>query len=177
MADKLSELADLLPEPLRERCWKLMDDNRALFETAPGSTNNHQAWPGGYIDHIRETISISFYMYTHIFPSRELPFTMNDAIAVLFLHDLEKPWRIGIDENGKYVSLFPKKESEAFRERVMKEAGVWDLLTDEQREALKWVEGEHNSYAQNKRTMSELAAFCHCCDVMSARIWFNYPEK
>ena len=49
------------------------------------------------------------------------------------------------------------------------------VLTPAQENALKYVEGEHNDYTNKQRLMNELAAFCHLCDVTSARIFHSYP--
>jgi hypothetical protein len=62
-----------------------------IIGNAPGSTKNHQAWEGGYIDHITEVMNIAHWLYTS--SPRPLPFGLADALEVLFLHDLEKPWK------------------------------------------------------------------------------------
>ena len=46
----------------------------------------------------------------------------------------------------------------------------------EQWDALKYVEGEMGDYSARRRVMNPLAAFCHLCDVASARIWFDFPK-
>lgn len=50
-------------------------------------------------------------------------------------------------------------------------------LTKIQLNALTYVEGEKNDYHPSKRIMNPLAAFVHCCDTISARIWFDEPKK
>jgi len=38
----------------------------------------------------------------------------------------------------------------------------------------QYVEGVPDSeYTPGERTMGELAAFCHCCDIISARLWHD----
>ena len=54
----LDELLEMIDEPNRSGCKKLLADNRELFQTVQGSTNNHQAWSGGYFDHIQEIMNI-----------------------------------------------------------------------------------------------------------------------
>lgn len=49
-------------------------------------------------------------------------------------------------------------------------------LTDEEKIAIKYVEGEKEDYSPTLRVMNELGAFCHCCDVLSSRLWHNYPN-
>ncbi|MEK6891083.1 MAG: hypothetical protein AABX03_03005, partial [Nanoarchaeota archaeon] len=50
-------------------------------------------------------------------------------------------------------------------------------LTSEQENALKYVEGEGEDYDPHKRAQLPLAAFVHICDVISARIWHDYPKE
>jgi hypothetical protein len=96
---------------------------------------------------------------------RPLPFTMSDAVVVLFLHDLEKPWK---------DKAWTKDERHRFRLSVIAQYGI--ELTDEQYNALVYVEGEGSDYRSDARVMNELAAFCHMCDVASARIWHDHPK-
>lgn len=47
----IEALINFIDEPYRTSCLKILTENRKLFETIQGSTHNHQAWHGGYIDH------------------------------------------------------------------------------------------------------------------------------
>ena len=49
-------------------------------------------------------------------------------------------------------------------------------LTEQQKSAIKYVEGEGDDYTPGKRVSDELAAFCHICDVWSARIRYDSPK-
>ena len=98
-------------------------------------------------------------------------------MIVLFLHDVEKPWRFERQKDGEYRNkshLGSKNEHQAFRLKVIQEHGI--VITNEQARALKYVEGEIGDYSSTERVMSPLAAFCHLCDVTSARIWFDQPS-
>jgi hypothetical protein len=64
-----------------------------------------------------------------------------------------------------------KAERAIFRLNKLAEYKI--VLTDDQSNALRYVEGEGNDYSNAKRVMGPLAAFCHLCDVTSARIWFD----
>ena len=55
----IEELLDLIDEPNGSICKKILFDNRKLFQTVQGSTNNHQNWPGGYFDHVQEIMNIA----------------------------------------------------------------------------------------------------------------------
>jgi hypothetical protein len=73
-------------------CARLLVGNRRLFESARGSSHNHQAWSGGYVDHVTEVMNVAVVLYDALNTKRPLPFTLSDALLVLFLHDIEKPW-------------------------------------------------------------------------------------
>jgi hypothetical protein len=60
-----------------------------------------------------------------------------------------------------------------FRLARLAEAGV--TLTEELERAVAFVEGEGGKYSNRERGMSPLAAFCHMCDVASARLWYDFP--
>ena len=47
-------------EPARKACFQILSDNEKLFQTVQGSTNNHQAWIGGYWDHVQEVMNIAY---------------------------------------------------------------------------------------------------------------------
>lgn len=157
-------------------CARLLADNRKLFETVQGSTHNHQAWPGGYVDHVTEVMNVAVVLYDTLNAKRPLPFTLSDALLVLFLHDVEKPWKyeIGPDGHLQHVAMqITKADHHVFRMRKLAEYGI--SLTPEQLNGLKYVEGELSDYSNRQRVMGPLAAFCHLCDVTSARIWFDHP--
>ena len=175
----IDALVELIDEPQRTVCKRILADNRTLFEKARGSTNNHQAWEGGYIDHITDGMNYTRHLYA--FDSafgRTMPFSLSDALLVFFLHDLEKPWRILVREDGGAVSgsKFKTKESfQAFREKKLEEYGL--VLSDYQKNGYMYAEGEGKDYTNTRRVMNELAAFCHKPDNWSARGWYDYPKQ
>ena len=157
----IHELLKLIPgsEPLE----RILSDHRDRVFKAPGSSHNHQAWEGGYVDHVQETMNTARWLYDSC--PRKLPFELADALVVLFLHDIEKPWKDGMQ--------FKTKEARRiFRGALIAEYGI--RLWPEQENALRYVEGVPDSeYTPGERTMGELAAFCHMCDIASARIWHD----
>lgn len=166
------------PVEVKEICQKIVFDNRKLFQTVQGSTNNHQAWVGGYWDHVQEIMNIALILHDPLASNRPLPFTLSDALLVLFLHDIEKPWKYELKEDGQlyHLSEFETKaQAHAFRQEKLDEYGI--VLTPEQQNAMLYVEGEFNDYSNRERKMGPLAAFCHLCDVTSARIWFDHPME
>lgn len=160
-----------------EACREIYGDHKELFHTAPGSSHNHQAWPGGYTDHVTETMNLVSVFYDTLNPARTFPFTKSDALLVMFLHDLEKPFKYMIDEEGNLSDnpdIPDKKARAAKRQEVMDKYGI--ELNAQQSNAMRYVEGiRDEDYTPAKRIMGELAALCHCADVFSARLWYNYP--
>ena len=160
----MNEYLQMIPSPNRERCAQLWWDNEERFQHARGSSHNHQAWPGGYVDHVTDVMRIACALYPSLQTIRTVPFVLADALLVLFLHDLEKPWR-------EVYHFATKLEKRRFRATKIAEYGI--ELTPAQENALRYVEGEGDEYRPDARVMNELAAFCHMCDVASARIWHS----
>lgn len=174
--DHIVDLLLLIDEPNRTACQRILADNLKLFRQVQGSTNNHQAWPGGYCDHVQEVLNIAVGLYAFFLSRRPLPFSLSDALLVLYLHDLEKPWKYEVGPDGQLqhiASQRTKAEQHDFRLRKLAEYGI--ALTADQQNGLKYVEGEHDDYSSRHRVSGPLAAFCHLCDTASARIWFDHP--
>jgi hypothetical protein len=172
----MDELIMYIDEPHRSIVSRILTDNRELFETTTGSSHNHQTWRGGYIDHVTDTMNIAVVLFATINTLRPQPFSLSDALLILFLHDIEKPWRFEASPYGGYrenAKLLTKEDRAHFREAKLKEYGL--SLTPEQANALKYVEGEYKDYSSKRRVMGELAALCHLCDTTSARICYDHP--
>jgi len=177
MYAKISRLFELVNEPNQTNLSKLYCDNKELFSLVQGSTNNHQNWQGGYMDHVTEVLNLAVVLYQTLNNARPLDFSLSDAILTLALHDIEKPWKYQVGENGQLdviPELLSKEAQHSFRNAKLAEYGI--VLNAEQRNALRYVEGELAEYSSRNRVMNPLAAFCHMCDVASARIWFDCPK-
>jgi|SRR3989344_2439487 len=175
----IETMLKMIDGPNSQVCQRIYKENAELFKTVQGSTNNHQAWKGGYHDHIYEGMNwgILFYV-TAGSEGRELPFSLSDFILVFFLHDIEKPWKYEFKDSGhlRYRSELNSKESHRkFRDQKLKEYGI--VLSVEQENAMKYAEGEMDDYTNQRRMMNELAGFVHMMDVWSARVCHNYPRK
>lgn len=168
----------LIDEPWRTPCERILAEHRELFERARGSTHNHQTWDGGYIDHITDGLNYARHLYAlDAALGRSMPFTLSDALLIFYLHDLEKPWRILVQESGEAMNrpgLDTKAAFKAFREEKLADYGL--ALTPAQLNGLTYVEGEMGDYSSTRRVMNELAAFCHKVDVWSARQCYDYPK-
>ncbi len=169
------ELIKLIEEPYQTACANILEECWDQMKNARGSTHNHQAWFGGYLDHIKEVMNLAVLLYEPMNAQRQLPFSLSEALVVLFLHDLEKPWAFE-EKDGKWqrsINFKSKKECQDFRMQKCLESGL--QLPESLKQAISFVEGELEHYSNQERVMSPLAAFCHMCDVASARIWFDHP--
>lgn len=176
---KLDDLIEMIDEPNRGRCLRLMGDNRELMMKSWGSKNKHQAWEGGYLEHVVETMNLARLYYDSLSSTgRRLPFSLSDSLLVLFLHDIEKPWKQFHNDQFRLQDARGVKDENVimnFRKRI---AGEYNFeLTEEHWNAIKYVEGEGDDYHPFNRVANELAAFCHLCDYTSGRIWHDYPLK
>ncbi len=175
----LERLILMIDEPNRSACLRIISDHLPLFERVQGSTHNHQAWPGGYRDHVTEVMNIAYLLYSTMGELRALPFSRSDALLVLFLHDLEKPWKYQLNTKGQLEEKPEfkgnKRAQHEFRMRQLAHYGI--TLTSAQLNGLKYVEGELDDYKSTERVMNELAGFCHMCDVASARLWPTHPYE
>jgi hypothetical protein len=166
----LRELLNYIEEPNRDKCLSLFSDNKDRFEASPGSLTKHQAWTGGYIHHLEETMNFGIGLYKMMNDYRELDFTLSDVILVLFLHDLEKPFRY-VEPKQEFSS---DQDKESFIQNVITQYRI--VLAPEHLNALKYIHGEGDDYSRTERVQGPLAAFVHICDVASARIWFDFPK-
>src|SRR3989344_4999428 len=170
----LAELVEMIDGPNKLKCRAILMDHGDLFKRTYGSTHNHQNWPGGYWDHIVEVMNRAVFEY-RVNP-RPFPFSLSDSLLVLFLHDLEKPWKYKISPGGLLVHNYDfktDKDQHDFVRDKISECGI--ILTPEHENALYYVHGEGDDYSNERRIMGPLAAFCHICDVWVARIDFDFP--
>lgn len=167
----LDALVGMIPGASGRACARLLVDHRERLVAAAGSSHNHQAWPGGYWDHVTEVMNLALVLHEQLGRLRPLPFAASDALVVLFLHDVEKPWRYSAGSPDP--ALEAKADKAAFRSKLIGSYGI--ALTPAQANALRYVEGEGSDYSSRGRAMGPLAAFCHLCDVTSARVWPEYP--
>ncbi len=174
--EQLNTLVKKIKLSDRRHVLAIIKNEGERFQSAPGGLHKHQNWKGGYVGHLVETMSIACLLYETLNNQRQLLFTLSDALYVLFFHDLEKIYNMTIDGRGRPIPAAlagnPKYQSAIIIAKRLKIS-----LTRDQSNALKYVEGEKNDYHDTKRIMNPLAAFVHCCDTISARIWFDEPRQ
>jgi hypothetical protein len=172
----VDELVAMIDEPNRAACATIVAEHRGLFATVQGSTHNHQAWRGGYLDHVTEVMNIAVVLHEQLSALRPLPFSRSDILLVVFLHDIEKPWKYELGADGQLhhkADMQGKEAHQRFRMQMLARYGV--TLTADHENGLKYAEGELADYTNQRRMMGPLAALAHMCDVASARLWFDHP--
>ncbi len=166
----------MISEPNRSACYRFTEEQAPALLLAPGSSNNHQAWPGGWLDHVVEAMNLFYADWHEMNDRRPLAFTIEDGLLVMFLHDFEKLFKYNYLPDGTREikeELRTKEAQHAYRQAMFRK---YDFkLSSEQLNALKYVEGELTGYSTKHRAMGELAALCHCADIKSARLFHNYP--
>lgn len=173
----LVALLALVHRPNHLKFWHIVHEHKAALVSGRGSSYNHQAWEGGYIDHVVETMNIACQLYRTLNGLRKLPFELHEALEVMFLHDIEKPFKVGdkLLYNGNILPA-SKDNRKSFRASLIQSYEI--VLTPAQENALRYVEGVPDSeYTPGERTMGELATFCHACDILSARLWHDKGSK
>ena len=157
------EQIESLSDPRKIGLLNFHFDRHDMVDVAKGSSHNHQAWEGGYKDHIAETLRIADVVYEGMSKIRPMPFTLNSGKICLLLHDIEKIWLQStgeiIDKHELYVKILPEEYKVT--------------LTDEEMNALEYAHGEIHDFSKTERKMGRLAAFVHACDCMSARLWHD----
>ncbi|HEU0036217.1 MAG TPA: hypothetical protein VFQ53_36640 [Kofleriaceae bacterium] len=172
----VDDLVARIDDPNGAACARLLAEHRELFATIQGSTHNHQAWRGGYLDHVTEVMNIAVVLYEQLSAKRPLPFSLSDILLVMFLHDIEKPWKYELGADGQLhhkADMQGKATHQKFRMELLAKYGI--VLSAEHENGLKYAEGELADYTNKRRMMGPLAALAHMCDVASARLWFDCP--
>jgi hypothetical protein len=172
----MEELIQII-QPLNTRTaiFDLYHKLHSRFVGAAGSQHNHQAWEGGYIDHITETMNIGRLLYQVMNEKRRLNFSVSDVLIVLFLHDLEKAFPERIEQMMSSGLVSRSEAKDTIRHQLFTEHGIYHIINESQLAGLRNVEGEKNEYSNQCRGMTPLSAFCHMCDIASARLWFDRP--
>ena len=157
--------------------------NSVVLSSAPGSRESHHAWQGGYEERVRQSmmiVTINIKILENIGALTQLPeeeqFTLSDALTVIFLHDIEKPFIYNYNKREGIVKLkpsFSKADRKQFRQAIIEKYGF--KITATMANALKYVEGVPDSdYKPGQRTDQPLAALCHAADNVSARVLYSF---
>jgi hypothetical protein len=123
-------------------------------------------------------MNIAIVLYDRLDSIRPLPFSLSDLLLVVYLHDIEKPWKYELRADSKLhhrPGMETKEDHQKFRMEKLEEYGI--RFTSDQENGMKYAEGEVSDYSNKKRTMGPLATVAHMCDVASARLWFDHPTE
>ena len=179
----VGEFVELIDQPYQNIIFRIITDQIGHLEKSHGSSWKHQSWPGGYLDHVAETMNIGQLMWDAFKETGRLDrltelredephragvngyddrFTLSDVLLVLFLHDISKPY----NQHGG--------SEDVFREAVVT---LYQIpLKDRHRKALRYIHGEpDDEYKKGDKNMTPLGAFCHMCDIASARLFYQFP--
>ena len=164
---RLARQIDTLAAPRRARVRAWFDAHATEVAAAQGSGHNHQAWPGGFLDHTLQLLASVDLLLDTLPGVHPLPadVTADSAKTVLLFHDVEKVFKYGgglLMDFGKTTYLFW---------HLPREWGI--TFTAAEVNALNYVHGEGDHYRKDRRVMGPLAAFVHSCDVLSARVWHD----
>lgn len=168
----LAKLTTLMLPEQKRVSEQIMSDFKDIIIDLPGSTTKHQTWPGGYISHLEEAMNIAVVLYKSLSTKRPLSFTLSDTLFALFLHDFDKITRYekvsnGYKAKGEYNSGYASLTAKLLKERYNYK------LSNEIFNALKYAHGEGKDYHPTDRIIMPLGTLVHCCDIISARIWFD----
>lgn len=167
------EFIDMIDEPSRSICRKIYLENKNIFEFAKGSNVKHHYWEGGYLGHLTEVMNIAVRLHGNLDSCRELPFSLGDVLLILFLHDLEKPWKYG----GDTLRLDEVKSFSSSKDFVRSKISEYGfVLSVDQENALEYTHGEGDDYHPSRLVQSPFGALVSACDNLSARVWPDFPK-
>lgn len=147
-------------------CRQMFEQYKNIFTKSSGSKVKHQAWEGGYIQHLCQCMALAEFLYEPIKQIGGVDFSLSDAILILFLHDLEKPFKYVL---GKVFNNDAEK-----KEFITNQVELFNIILNEKHlNALKYIHGEGDDYSPDVNIQWPLSAFVHVCDVTSARIWHD----
>lgn len=173
----LRTMLEMIPEPNRSACLRLYDEEHERFLRARGSTHNHQAWPGGYHDHVEDAMNYAILFYrAELQTGRAMPYALEDALLAIYLHDLEKPWRFEQADGAWRTTGLMKTKADRAEFRWKKIAACGIILSEQVENAVRYAEGEGDDYRSDARVSNELAGFVHEMDNHSARVRHDHPK-
>lgn len=180
----LEDFLKNIQDPRRDAILRIYHDHKDLFHKAGGSTNNHQAWPGGYADHIAECLLVNDKVYDALAGIREPGFSKDSAAISLFFHDIEKPFKNISSTDPRVVKWQARQKDTGISWEDIKWVIIEEMkleynlsFTQDEINALTYTHGEGDDYLKDRRVSSPLAAHVHHCDNTSARIWHDYGRE
>ncbi len=168
----LIELINQMTPEHKKISLSIISDYKNHIELIPGSLQKHHYWKGGYLDHLRESMNLAIVIYHSLNTIKKLNFTLSSALFTLFIHDFDKLLRYKY-RDGKLLADNTYNKKYFYKTKLILKKKYSYKLTSEEANAIKYVHGEGDDYHPTKRIMKPLACLIHCCDIISARIWFD----
>ncbi len=170
----LHQIVSLVELPNKIPIIRAYVEHASEIAKTPGSRKKHQAWDGGYLDHIVYATNYALMLHNlHRNIGFEPDHDEGDIALVMLLHDFGKIVRYRkVSDGWDYVDN-PNDAEYSFFEKAITEFGF--KLTSQQLNALEFVHGEGAKYTPKGRLMLPLATICHEADVWNARYCPNNP--
>lgn len=151
---------DKIEDPRKEQIISFYEAHKEELTVAKGSKALYQVWPGGYADHVSQSIQLA----TRILPSVEdfgkQAFTLGQAQVVLAF--------MGIDHLFKYgrVAGAENFDRENFLSCTLKDK--WNVcFTNDEKNALRFGNAANACAVPYDREVGSLAAFVRSVDLLS----------
>lgn len=187
---KLKDFIAAMDSDNKAAIWAIYKHYEDLLYTHPGSSHNHQAWPGGLVDHLAEVCRYAYTDYEVIECGNDPTFGQplhrfyfdDQAMIAIFCHDAEKFVVYGNKDDPRCAPFLimaadatSKVEKEKIKWHVLEHWRVkFGLeLNEEVINAIKYTHGEGDDYSNTQRVMNPLAVLVGNADRRSARIGFN----
>lgn len=151
---KIEDYFELVYPDRRKSLISFHNKNIDYFNQSKGSLSNHQYWNGGYRDHLEQFMFIAEHLY-----KLDFKFNFDSVFMVCYFHDIEKLWKYSDAGLSVHFNKMSYLKNDLIKEHIK--------LSNEELHAIEYIHGENEMYG--KVMMSSLCAFCHACDVLSAR--------
>lgn len=165
----VEQMLGFIDEPNRKGCYLVLADYRNLVCEIEvfGKRRN---WPGGYFDHLQETMNIAIVLFGRFNSIRPLEFSLSDLLLVVFLRGIERPRYYLLIQGDMYVDPIPEEVS---REHFfLNSCSAYGLsLTDEHEAGVR----SYGDCLALHCEISSLASLAHICDVASTHLWPTHP--
>jgi len=170
----LHEIVDLVGQPNRESVINAYVQNAERIAATPGARKKHQAWPGGYLDHVVYATNYALALHNlHQSIGFKPDHHEEDIALVMLIHDFGKVARYQREGEGYGYVENPDEAEHTFFDKAMHDFKF--QLTDNQLNALEFIHGEGAKYTPKGRLMLPLATVCHEADTWQARYCPDNP--
>lgn len=164
----LHQIVQLVDQPNKDAIIESYVQNAERVAQTPGARKKHQAWDGGYLDHVVYATNYGIALHNlHKQIGFQPDYSESDIAIVMLLHDFGKVARYRKVENGWDYVENPNQAEHDFFNHIIESHNF--QLTAIQMNALEFVHGEGSKYTQKRRLMLPLATICHQADIWTAR--------